>query len=196
MVMGNWTKLSQAAAMRAAVATRFGGEGARADPDEQRRAALSDLIKMVWTNTDESERAAMRASFGTASAGPGAKDLRASVGRLHQRATGPGPRLPRHRSPAHEKPPRRPRHPATTGSSSRKNGGIIRLGRPRETYACWAERGTSSGLAVWTFRSKRGSFVAIMVRPASGKSTMLNILGCLDRPLPANIFSAARMSPG
>ena len=39
-----------------------------------------------------------------------------------------------------------------------------------------------------TFEINRGEFIAIMGASGSGKSTFMNIIGCLDRPTKGNYF--------
>ena len=57
---------------------------------------------------------------------------------------------------------------------------IIQLDQVRKTYQMGSEQ--VHALAGVSVRFGRGSFWAIMGHSGSGKSTMLNILGCLDRP--------------
>lgn len=59
------------------------------------------------------------------------------------------------------------------------NGDIVRLNNARKTYQMGNEAVHALDGVDVTF--KRGSFWAIMGASGSGKSTMMNIIGCLDR---------------
>jgi putative ABC transport system ATP-binding protein len=74
----------------------------------------------------------------------------------------------------------------STGASTRQAHPVIALRRVAKTYAMGdvevhALRGVS-------FLVERGDFVAIMGASGSGKSTMMNILGCLDVPSRGQFF--------
>ena len=67
--------------------------------------------------------------------------------------------------------------PATKGSET---DAIVRLEDVRKTYLMGSEQ--VHALAGVSIAFEPGSFWAIMGASGSGKSTMLNLLGCLDRP--------------
>ena len=74
----------------------------------------------------------------------------------------------------------------STGASTRQAQPVIALRRVAKTYVMGdvevnALRGVS-------FLVERGDFVAIMGASGSGKSTMMNILGCLDVPSRGQFF--------
>ena len=63
---------------------------------------------------------------------------------------------------------------------------VVRLTQVHKTYQMGSQQ--VNALAGVSVQFKRGSFWAIMGASGSGKSTMLNILGCLDRPTEGHYF--------
>src|SRR5260370_37847444 len=57
---------------------------------------------------------------------------------------------------------------------------VIRMENAHKTYDIWEIQ--VHALRGVTLEIKRGEFVAIMGASGSGKSTFMNILGCLDKP--------------
>lgn len=63
---------------------------------------------------------------------------------------------------------------------------VVDIRNMRKTYVMGSQEVHALRGVNMTFR--RGSFWAIMGQSGSGKSTMLNMLGCLDRPTSGNYF--------
>jgi len=70
------------------------------------------------------------------------------------------------------------------GGSKAADGVIARLDDVHKVYRMGTEEVHALAGVTLTFR--RGSFNAVMGASGSGKSTMLNLLGCLDRPTRGN----------
>src|SRR5690348_11329612 len=80
----------------------------------------------------------------------------------------------------------RPILSAAEGDDSNRMSAVIQLDGIHKTYQTGdvevhAVRGVS-------LKIEKGEFVAIMGASGSGKSTMMNILGCLDRPTDGHYF--------
>lgn len=76
--------------------------------------------------------------------------------------------------------------PPTDRDGDRRRDDVLRLEAVSKVYGTGET--TVHALASVSLRIERGSYCAIMGASGSGKSTMMNILGCLDRPTAGHYF--------
>ena len=81
-----------------------------------------------------------------------------------------------------------PGHPARPGESATpaSSAPLIRLSGVDKTYA--SKGATCTALAGFNLQVERGEFIAISGQSGSGKSTVLNLLGGLDRPSAGEVW--------
>jgi putative ABC transport system ATP-binding protein len=81
-----------------------------------------------------------------------------------------------------------PCHPARPGETtlSASQAPLIRLSGVDKTYA--SNGATCTALAGFNLQVRRGEFIAISGQSGSGKSTVLNLLGGLDRPSAGEVW--------